>query len=255
MSATITELKFSEAKRKAELAVGTTEYPPGTNRTIFALEVDAVWPIGFSRNGAPWCGTFCEWLLGHSVEAGGMGGLLRWNVFSVIPSMNNFKSHGLWSKYPEPGFLCFQSFGGNTQPTHVGWVKDVISSPGSAPGLVDNIEGNTSINVIGHQDNGGGVYQRTRTGSSIVGYGVIKYKPEGDPSVFPYLVQKSPNYRNVYAHYSDGVVRGLTGINELAVLRGQPGVTYREDASEEEIQRAHAYAGGDDSPDGPLQHV
>lgn len=255
MSATVTALKFSEAKYKAELAVGTTEYPHGSNRTTFALEVDAVWPIGFSRNGAPWCGTFCEWLLGHSIEAGGQGGLLDWNVFSVIPSMNNFKSHGLWSTSPEPGYLCFQSFGHNTNPTHVGWVKDVVSNPGVSPGLVDNIEGNTSISVRGIQDNGGGVYQRTRSGSSIVGYGVINYKAEEEVTVFPYLIQKSPNYRNVYAHFSDGTVRGLTGMNELTLLRGQPGVQYREDASEEEIQRAHAYAGGNDSPDGPLQHV
>lgn len=256
MSATTTPLTYSEARFKAEHAIGVTEYPPGSNRTIFAQEVDAVWPIGFSRNGAPWCGTFVEWLLGHSAEAGGQGGLLHWNVFSVIPGMNNFKSHGLWTPYPRPGALCFMSFGPNRHlATHIGWVKDVVSD-GWAPGLVDNVEGNTSINVNGVQDNGGGVYQRTRTGSSIVGYGIIDYVPEGDLAMtqLPYLMIKSPLYRNVYALFSDGTVRGLTGVTELMKLQAE-NVAYNDQVSLEEIQRAHAYAGGNDSPDGPLSPV
>lgn len=224
-------MKFSETLLKAEAAIGTTEYPPGTNRTPFAPLVDQSWPIGFSRQGSQWCGTWVEWLLGRDMLHG-IG------VFSVPFGVQKFRQAGLWSSAPQPGYVCFMSFSPDRFPGHVGWVKDVVSS-----NIVVTIEGNTQINVQGLQSNGGGVYMRTRMGSSILGYGRVDYDPEhpeGEP--VPYLLVKSKAYRNVYALFPGGMIRPLSGLREFAKLVAA-GVELDDNADLEEITKLHKLSG------------
>jgi hypothetical protein len=64
---------------------------------------------------------------------------------------------------------------------HVGRVIDVIN-----PTTVRSVEGNTSPGDSGSQDNGDGVYIRTRThAGGIVGYGYPKYERDVPEFVFP----------------------------------------------------------------------
>lgn len=224
-------MKFSEALIKAEHAVGTTEYPHPpfpTNHTDYAPAVDAVWPLGFSRQNGQWCGTWIEWLLGQSMLAG--------SVYTVPTGLGIYKQHGLFTPTPQPGYLCFMTFRPDRVASHIGWVKNAVAND-----LVDNIEGNTSAGISGVQDNGGGVYPRTRTGNIILGYGVVEYQPEGESEV-PYKLLKSAFYANVFAFYASGAVRGLYGLkefNEMIAL----GVPLDETASKVDIERTALLAG------------
>jgi hypothetical protein len=65
---------------------------------------------------------------------------------------------------------------------HVGFVERV-----RADGTLVTIEGNTSSGTSGSQDNGGGVYRRTRPPAYVVGYGRPAYQeaivPDSPPNI------------------------------------------------------------------------
>lgn len=76
------------------------------------------------------------------------------------------KNGGLLVKAPARGVACLHDSGGGHG--HIGIVK------GTLTGFVQSIEGNTSSGVLGSQDNGDGVYRRTRT-KGFWGLGYIQF--------------------------------------------------------------------------------
>lgn len=227
-------MRYSDVLLKLEHVVGETEYPPGSNHNRFADEVDKVWSLGFSRQNQQWCGTLMDWALTKA--------LLPSSMFSVIYGMNHFKSAGRWSTTPRPGYLVFFSWTPNRVAGHVGWVKDVVSA-----NTIDTIEGNTTPGVRGEQANGGGVYQRARTGPAILGYGIVDYEPEEGDSTLPYLMVKCPLYQNIWCLFPSGIVRTLYGPQEYQRFLAL-GVALEETATHENAERLNMLAGPTSGP-------
>lgn len=126
--------------------IGTTESPKNTNRTKYGK-----W---FGFDGEPWCMMFVQWCFAEAGEAlpyktASCSGLLNWyekqrpeNVFYTA----------------KPGDIVIYNFG------HTGIVESVSGT------TVTAIEGNTSADNKGSQDNGGGVYRRKRSKSLVTAY-------------------------------------------------------------------------------------
>lgn len=145
----------------ARAHLGYTEDPPGSNRTKFAE------PAGHA-NGQPWCATFLV-AVARSV------GLQLPSESAWTPSMAEAFKPGSWHHTPKPGDLAFFNFGSGII-RHVGLV---VGTPNHS---VTCIEGNTSSSERGSQDNGGGVYTRTRPRAHVVGYGRPNYTTTPTPS-------------------------------------------------------------------------
>lgn len=148
----------------ARSELGTTESPARSNRTAFAAEAG-------HANAAPWCATFI-------VAIARRVGLALPSESAYTPAMaNGFRAAGAWHPEPRPGDLAFFDFPGDAKRRiqHVGIVES------ATPTTVTCIEGNTSPGAAGSQDNGGGVYRRTRPRTHVVGYGRPHFTtPEDD---------------------------------------------------------------------------
>lgn len=134
--------------------IGTTEDPPGSNRNPYAPEVGHI-------NGYPWCASFVVWCARRAL-------IELPSESAYTPAMaSSFQKAGRWvTGNPQPGDFAFFDFPDSKRRIqHVGIVES------SSPTTVTCIEGNTSPGSAGSQDNGGGVYRRTRSKSHVVGYG------------------------------------------------------------------------------------
>jgi hypothetical protein len=144
-------------QRLLELAaaeVGTAEHPSGSNRTKYAKAAGHI-------NGYAWCATFV-------VAMCRAAGVTLPSESAYTPWMARAFTHaGIWHTSPEPGDVVFFDFAkGGDGVEHVGIVESVRPD-----GRIVTIEGNTSPGEAGSQDNGGGVYRRVRSTTSVVGYG------------------------------------------------------------------------------------
>lgn len=138
---------------QARSEIGYTESPPGSNRTKFAGEAG-------HANGQPWCATFC---VAMARRCGGRFG----DESAYTPSLYGSMAH---VGDPRPGDLAFFDFPDSVHRIqHVGIV---VSATGST---VTCVEGNTSSSSGGSQSNGGGVFERTRSRSVVVGFGRPSY--------------------------------------------------------------------------------
>jgi hypothetical protein len=140
--------------------VGTTENPPGSNRTKYGAK--------YGLDGYAWCAMFV------------------WFILVVLNAIEHIKSaytpavfewyRGLKRTFTdlsevEPGDLIF--FRNSTRICHIGFVRFVRN------GVVYTTEGNTSSGSAGSQDDGGGVFNRERTSVSgfwIAGFAKPLYK-------------------------------------------------------------------------------
>ena len=122
----------------ARRELGSTESPAGSNRTKYGK-----W---LGLDGQPWCMSFVQWCFNQAgaplpCRTGSCSALLRWYRANqperVVPD-------------PMPGDIVIYRFG------HTGIVESASGSDVTA------IEGNTSPGQGGSQDNGGGVFRRTR---------------------------------------------------------------------------------------------
>lgn len=154
-------VKLSTLLDKARTELGYTEDPPGSNITKYAANSLEI--------GQPWCGSFVDWCFAGT-------SLLPGSVFYTPAGAHSFQRAARWSQVPSPGAVVFMTFHSDRTISHVGIVEALC--PTCPPGTVVTIEGNTSSGVAGSQDNGGGVFRRTRNGTSIVGFGAISYEPE-----------------------------------------------------------------------------
>lgn len=150
----------------ARNAVGTAEKPPFSNR---GTKIDA-WQRMVQMQGQPWCGAFTY----AALKAAGVKGLSwRMRYTPWIRDDARKGQNGLASfierseaRFARPGDLVLFDFpDSSTGIQHVGiLVRQVGAS------TIETIEGNTSPGTGGSQDNGGGVYKRTRPLTSVVGF-------------------------------------------------------------------------------------
>lgn len=141
-----------------ESQLGTTEDPPGSNRTAYCQ-----W---YGLTG-PWCAMFVSWCFfqeGLPLPASTAKG------FAYTPAGAQwFKSQGRWSETPERGHVVFFDFPNDSvkRISHVGIVVGVHPD-----GTIDTIEGNTD------EQGGrtGGKVMRRRRAVGIVGYGMPTYE-------------------------------------------------------------------------------
>ncbi len=140
-----------------ESQLGTTESPPGSNRTPYCD-----W---YGLTG-PWCAMFVSWCFFHeglALTASTSKG------FSYTPAGAEwFKNQGRWSNRPERGHVVFFDFPGDSvnRISHVGIVTGV-----NEDGTIETIEGNTDE----RGGRTGGKVMRRRRAVGIVGYGAPAY--------------------------------------------------------------------------------
>lgn len=130
----------------ARAELGTTESPAGSNRTKYGR-----W---MGLDGQPWCMSFVQWCFAQAgrplpFKTGSCSALLRWYQANQPERV---------TQKPQPGDIVIYSFG------HTGIVESVSGN------IATVIEGNTSPGASGSQDNGGGVYRRTRGRSTVTAY-------------------------------------------------------------------------------------
>lgn len=117
--------------------------------------------------GQPWCGAFVAWVLrqrGVTDYPIGIPG-----IFYTPSIVAAAKSKGVWHGDSDlasikPGDVVLFDFGSGGA-VHVGLAEEYLGA-----GQVRTIEGNTSPTNRGSQNNGGGVYRRTRTAAAILGW-------------------------------------------------------------------------------------
>lgn len=122
----------------ANAELGYTESPPNSNKTKYGA-----W---YGLDGEPWCMMFVQWCFDQAGQA------LPYKTASCSRLETWYRENQPKSVYksPAPGDIVIYSFG------HTGIVESVEGDSITA------IEGNTSADYNGSQNNGGGVYRRTR---------------------------------------------------------------------------------------------
>lgn len=122
----------------ATAEIGYTELPPNSNRTKYGA-----W---YGLDGQPWCMMFVQWCFAQAgsplpYKTASCSALERWYRANKPDAVHTT---------PEPGDIVIYSFG------HTGIVESVQGDS------ITVIEGNTSADYNGSQNNGGGVYKRVR---------------------------------------------------------------------------------------------
>lgn len=131
--------------------IGITEWPKNSNKVKYNT-----WYWGGEVSGSdyPWCMAFVQWCYNEAQMK------LPYKTASCSALLNWYREHHpecVVSK-PQPGDVVIYDFG------HTGIVES------AAVGKITAIEGNTSAGSSGSQDNGGGVYRRTRSTSCVRAY-------------------------------------------------------------------------------------
>lgn len=122
----------------ATAEIGYTELPPNSNRTKYGA-----W---YGLDGQPWCMMFVQWCFNEA------GSPLPYKTASCSDLERWYRRNKPDAVYatPEAGDIVIYSFG------HTGIVESVQGDS------ITVIEGNTSADYNGSQNNGGGVYKRVR---------------------------------------------------------------------------------------------
>ena len=177
----------------ARAELGTTESPAGSNRTKYGK-----W---MGLDGQPWCMSFVQWCFAQAgqplpCKTGSCSALLRWYQANQPDRV---------TQTPQPGDIVIYGFG------HTGIVESAAGSTFTA------IEGNTSPGAAGSQDNGGGVYRRTRGRSTVTAYiRTMEHKKEetmtGEEiynALRDYLAEQTVP-AGVQEEYQDAIRMGIT---------------------------------------------
>lgn len=126
--------------------VGYTENPPNSNKTKYGA-----W---YGLDGQPWCMMFVQWCFAQAGEplpykTASCSALERWYRQNRPDAVHT---------QPQPGDIVIYDFG------HTGIVESAQNA------TITAIEGNTSPGVNGSQNNGGGVYRRVRSISTVTAF-------------------------------------------------------------------------------------
>lgn len=179
-------MKLSELIERAKAEIGTTEYPPNSNKVKYND-----WYYGREVQGSqyPWCATFVSWLYRDTNIAP--------KTASCISMLSWFEQKNQVVTNPQPGDIVFFKYSTNNRRTnHVGIVLEVNGN------VITTIEGNTSQTS---QDNGGSVMRRERN-SNIVAYARPKYEDAESPKKSVEEVAKE-------------VIKGLWGNGRVRVMK------------------------------------
>ena len=192
--------------------LGTTESPAGSNRTKYGK-----W---MGLDGQSWCMSFVQWCFDQAgrplpYRTASCGELLRW--------YQRYAPERIVTA-PKARDVIIYTFG------HTGIVE------GAKTGTVTAIEGNTSPGEAGSQDNGGGVFRRTRRRALVKAFirpydnyeeddEVVTYKTLNDvPSCYKAAVQKCIDKNalkgtsNKEINVSEDLCRTLTVLDRLGKL-------------------------------------
>jgi hypothetical protein len=128
-------------------------------------------PFGrhFGNDGAPWCGYFVDRVMQFS-------GMTAPRMFDVVGGAQTAQNTGHWKgKGYTPGegdivVIDFDKTGTIDGADHVGIVTGLVRNAAGKITHVKTIEGNTSAGNQGSQDNGDGIFYRTRSIDQVVGY-------------------------------------------------------------------------------------
>lgn len=135
----------------AQKQLGTKESPPNSNKVKYNT-----WYYGREVSGSayPWCMAFVQWCFNEA------GAPLPYKTASCSALLNWYRKTRpeCVVNTPQPGDIIIYNFG------HTGIVESVGKS------TITAIEGNTSSGSSGSQDNGGGVFRRTRSTSYVTAY-------------------------------------------------------------------------------------
>lgn len=151
--------------------VGLVESPANSNKgpQITQWEVNSgyPWVVG-AANGVPWCQCFAN----ATAVAGGAPQLKTGFTPAVLVGIGDFTPVDVDAA--QPGDMIFFKWPGvsSYRCDHVGVL---ISKTGST---VTCVEGNTSRDSYGSQNNGGGVFVRTRSRSLVAGAVSVPYNDE-----------------------------------------------------------------------------
>jgi surface antigen len=159
----------------ARSQIGTTERPPGSNHTRYGA-----W---YEWDGVAWCAIFVSWV----ADRAGANDIITRAAYT--PSMAAwYQAVGRWGTVPRRGAVVFYDFPDSVRRIqHVGIVESVRSD-----GRIVAIEGNTSPDDAGSQDNGDGVYRRVRSPMFVVGYGYPRYAHERRTTSLPRKTRTVP---------------------------------------------------------------
>lgn len=139
----------------AATQIGTTESPANSNRVKYSQWYGMV---------GPWCAMFVSWC-GVASSSSTFKQGVRYAYCPYIEADASSGKNGLaliGASAVEKGDLALFNFGSG-EAKHVGLVESIDVKGGT----VTCIEGNTSEGDGGSQDNGGGVYRRTRPISHV----------------------------------------------------------------------------------------
>ena len=158
----------------AKKYVGVCEDPPNSNKVVFNTKF-----YGREVSGAnyPWCCAFIWCIFNES-------GIDIKRTASCMMLGDWFKQEGKYHKdNPQVGDIVFFKFSGSSRWTnHVGLVIEVNGN------TLTTIEGNTSSDNKGSQNNGGMVAIRTRKiNSSVVGFGRVSEDKNNSAKNMPTL--------------------------------------------------------------------
>lgn len=149
----------------ARSQIGVTENPKNSNKQKYGQ-----W---YGANGAKWCVIFVDWVFNFAGEplpykTASCGALHAWYQANRTEQLHST---------PEAGDIVLYDWG------HCGIVTEVGKT------TIKAVEGNTSATIVGSQDNGGGVYERTRDRSKVTVY-IRPYKEEKTVTVVLSVLRK-----------------------------------------------------------------
>lgn len=150
--------------------LGVTESPAGSNKGPYPVSHCQIFTIGY--DGVPWCGCF---VASAAVEEAGADipakARLAYTPYICADAAANTNGlRRISADEVERGDLVVFNFGSGIAK-HVGLALGPISG-----GMTDAAEGNTSSGTSGSQDNGGGVYRRSRPLSDVLCFARPDYR-------------------------------------------------------------------------------
>lgn len=169
-------MSLSKVIKTAELELGVTEWPRGSNKVKYNT---AYYGKEVSGKNYPWCVTFPWWVFqeaGERMAFFGGGKTARCTVL-----LEWYEKQGLTVPVSEVkrGDIALLNFNGKSTADHCG----LVTGAGLKDGIfvVTTIEGNTSPGLEGSQDNGGSVAKKERNIRQIVAVCRPQYKEEEMP--------------------------------------------------------------------------
>lgn len=183
----------------AKTFIGIKEYPANSNRTQFGE--------AYGFNGVPWC-CINQW---YFFDKMGMAAQFYGGkkTASCTTLMNwAKKKHKFYTSGYQPGDLVFYNFDNKPDADHIGLITEVHN------GYIMAVEGNTSPDEKGSQNNGGMVCLKKRSNSLILGV----YRPD-------YATEKVSNDKSNVIQPIKPTTASHSKINKT-ILKGQKAANY-----------------------------